>query len=138
MMENILEKAKEIGYALQADERYLRMKAAQDAADADGELQELIGEFNLKRMAINELASADPSEQDAEKQRQLNTEIRAIYAKIMENPSMAAYNEAKTAFDVIARGVNTIINMAIQGLDPDTYDENGGCSGDCSACGGCH
>lgn len=136
-MEKILQMAKDLGHAMQAEESFIKMKAAQDAADADGELQSLIGEFNLKRMAINEEASKE--EQDAEKQKALNVEIREIYAKVMENPSMQAYNEAKTAFDQIARAVTTIINMAMQGLDPDTYDENAGCAGDCSACGGgCH
>ena len=136
-MEKILQLAKDLGHAMQAEESFMKMRAAQETADADGELQPLIGEFNLKRMAINEEASKE--EPDAEKQRALNVEIREIYAKVMENPSMQAYNDAKTAFDQISRAVTTIINMSMQGLDPDTYDENAGCSGDCSACGGgCH
>ncbi len=136
-MEKILQMAKDLGHAMQAEGSFIKMKTAQDAADADGELQALIGEFNLKRMAINEEASKE--EQDAEKQKALNMEIREVYAKVMENPSMQAYNEAKTAFDQIARAVTTIINMSMQGLDPDTYDENAGCSGNCSSCGGgCH
>lgn len=137
-MEKLLEQAKELGHALQADERFITMKAAQDAADADADLQELIGEFNLKRMAINEEALKEDGEKDAEKQRELNVAIREIYAKIMENPSMVAYNEAKTEFDKVAQGVTAIINMAMQGLDPDTYEESQGCAGNCSACGGCH
>lgn len=138
-MEKILQMAKDLGHAMQAEESFVKMKAAQDAADADNDLQALIGEFNLKRMAINEQASKDDAEKDAEKQRALNVEIREIYAKVMENPSMQAYNEAKTAFEQIARAVTTIVNMSVQGLDPDTYDENAGCSGNCSACGGgCH
>lgn len=137
-MEKLLEQAKELGHALQADERFLKMKAAQEAADADNALQELIGEFNLKRMAINEEAMKEEADKDPEKQRELNVAIREIYAKIMENPSMQAYNEAKTEFDKVAQGVTAIINMAMQGLDPDTYEESQGCAGNCSACGGCH
>ena len=34
IMEKLLEQAKELGYALQSDERFMKMKAAQDAADA--------------------------------------------------------------------------------------------------------
>ncbi len=135
-MEKILQMAKDLGHAMQADDSFVKMMAAQNAADADGDLQALIGEFNLKRMAINEEASKD--EPDAEKQRALNMELREAYAKVMENPSMQAYNDAKTAFDQIARAVTTIINMSMQGVDPDTYDENANCGGDCSSCGGCH
>ena len=137
-MEKLLEQAKELGHALQADERFAKMQAAQLAADADAQLQELIGEFNLKRMAINEESLKEDGEKDAEKQRELNVAIREIYAKIMANPSMVAYNEAKTEFDKVAQGITAIINMAMQGLDPDTYEESQGCSGNCSACGGCH
>ena len=135
-MEKILQMAKDLGHALQQEESFAKMQAAQNAADADGDLQALIGEFNLKRMAINEQA-ANP-DADAEKKATLNEEIREVYAKIMENPSMKAYNEAKTDFDQIARAVTTIINMSMQGIDPDTYDENGGCGGNCASCGGCH
>lgn len=137
-MEKLLEQAKELGRALQADDRFLKVKAAQEAADADEQLQELIGEFNLKRMALNEESLKSDEEKDAEKQRELNVALRESYAKIMENPSMVAYNEAKTEFDKVAQGVTAIINMAMQGLDPDTYEESQGCAGDCSACGGCH
>ena len=135
-MEKILQMAKDLGHAMQAQESFANMMQAQNAADADGELQALIGEFNLKRMAINE--EANKEEPDAEKQRELNTEIREIYAKVMENPSMQAYNQAKNDFDQVARAVTTIINMSIQGVDPDTYEENANCGGDCSSCGGCH
>ncbi len=133
-MEKILQMAKDLGHALQREESFAKMQAAQNAADADGDLQSLIGEFNLKRMAINEQA-ANP---DAQKKATLNEEIREVYAKIMDNPSMKAYNDAKTDFDQIARAVTTIINMSMQGIDPDTYDANASCGGNCASCGGCH
>lgn len=52
-MEPILEMAKDLAYAIQQDERYIRTQMAQAAADEDEELQGMIGEFNLKRIAIN-------------------------------------------------------------------------------------
>ncbi len=134
-MERILEMAKELGHAIQQDERFIRLQAAQTAADEDAELQALIGEFNLKRMAINsETAKED---KDEEKLKELNKEIREVYARVMANPSMAAYNEAKTAMDKIINGIGAIVNMAAQGMNPDEYDEHN-CSGNCSSCGGCH
>ena len=72
-----------------------------------------------------------------EKLRALNVEIREVYAKVMANESMAAYNEAKTEMDKLTNAVGAILNMAAQGLDPDDYDEHS-CSGNCSSCGGCH
>lgn len=134
-MERILEMAKELGHAIQQDERFIRLQAAQTAADEDAELQSLIGEFNLKRMAINsETAKED---KDEEKLKELNKEIREVYAKVMANPSMVSYNEAKTAVDKIINGIGAIVNMAAQGMNPDEYDEHN-CGGNCQTCGGCH
>lgn len=136
-MEQILEMAKEIGHAIQQDERFVKLQMAQAAADDDAALQELIGEFNLKRMAINAEAAKPEAEQDEEKVKQLNAELREVYARVMANESMTAYNAAKTELDKIINGVGAIINMAAQGLNPDDYDEHQ-CGGNCSSCGGCH
>lgn len=135
-MEKLLELAKELGHAIQADDRFVRVQMAQAAADEDEALQALIGEFNLKRMAINAEA-AKGEEQDEAKMRTLNEELRAVYARVMANESMAAYNEAKTELDKVTNAIGAILNMAAQGLNPDDYDEHS-CSGNCSSCGGCH
>ena len=50
---DIIEMTRELGRALQNDERYIAMMAARQASDEDEALQEAIGEFNLKRMAIS-------------------------------------------------------------------------------------
>ena len=135
-MEPLLEMAKVLGRVLQQDERFVKMQMAQARADEDEALQALIGEFNLKRMAIN-AESAKGEEQDEEKLRTLNIEIREVYAKVMANESMAAYNEAKTEMDKVTNAIGAILNMAAQGLDPDDYEEHS-CSGNCGSCGGCH
>ncbi len=135
-MEQLLEMAKELGHAIQADERFIKVQMAQAHADEDEALQALIGEFNLKRMAINtEAAKGD--EQDEAKMRTLNEELRAVYARVMANESMAAYNEVKTELDKLVNGIGAILNMAAQGLNPDDYEEHS-CGGDCGHCGGCH
>ena len=90
---DIIALAREIGHQIQADARYTALRTAQADSDADGDLQELIGEFNLKRLAINNEASADAP--DADKQARLNRELREVYAKIMSNEHMKAYEQAK-------------------------------------------
>lgn len=54
---DIIEKARELGRLIQEEESYKKLQDAQKNADADMELQRLIGEFNLKRMSINNEAS---------------------------------------------------------------------------------
>lgn len=135
-MDQLIEMAKEIGFAIQQDERFIRTQMAQAAADEDDALQGLIGEFNLKRMAIsNEMGKED---KDEEKVEALDADIRQIYEKIMSNERMAAYNAAKTELDAVLSQINTVVMMAAQGQDPETALKSGGCSGSCATCGGCH
>lgn len=134
---DIITKARELGKALQQEESYIKLMEAQKTADADTELQSLIGEFNLKRMAINNEASNNDRDQD--KLTQLNNEMREVYSKIMSNENMVAYNDAKEAFDPIATRVLAIIQQSAEGADPETADyTQSSCSGSCSTCGGCH
>ena len=134
---DIIEKARELGKLLQQENSYLKLQEAQTKADADMELQNLIGEFNMKRMSINNEASK--AERDQEKMTKLNTEMREAYSAIMSNENMIAYNEAKDEFDVIANRVLSIIQQSAEGADPETADyTQSGCSGSCSTCGGCH
>ena len=136
-MEALLELAKDLGHEIQRDPRFIRTQMAQAAADEDKELQDMIGEFNLKRMALNAEASKEEAEQDKENVMQLNAELREVYARVMANESMAEYQAAKTELDTVVNGIGAIINMAAQGLNPDDYEEHN-CSGNCSSCGGCH
>ena len=56
----------------------------QAAADEDAGLQDLIGEFNLKRIALNNESTKE--EKDGDKITRLDGEIREVYDKIMQNP----------------------------------------------------
>ena len=134
-MEDMLELARELARTLQHDERFIRTQMAQAAADEDEELQSLIGEFNLKRIAVgNETSKED---KDEAKLKTLDGEIRELYALIMANEHMAAYNEAKTELDKLVNDIGTIITMSAQGQDPDEVQTGGG-GGNCAGCSGCH
>lgn len=133
---DIIELAREIGRKIQKDEDYIKMRIAEEASNADADLQNMVGEFNLKRMAINNEASK--LDRDDKKLEELNAELRSIYADIMQNENMAKYNEVKQAFDTKLQRVLTIINNCAEGADPETTDYVGGCTGSCSSCSGCH
>ena len=74
-MDTILDMAIDLAYQLQQDPRCQAVLAAQKEADADEGLQQLIGEFNMKRMAINTEEGKDENERDVEKLRDLNFKI---------------------------------------------------------------
>ncbi len=133
---DIIEKARELGKLIQQEESYIALQKAQADADADMDLQNLIGDFNMKRMSINNEASK--KDKDRDKLALLNSQMREDYSKIMSNKNMIAYNEAKDAFDVIANRVLAIVQQSAEGADPETADySTSSCSGSCSTCGGC-
>ncbi len=134
-MENIITLARQIGKELQASEAYANFQTAQTNSDKDETLQGLIGEFNLKRMAINQ--EAQNPERSEEKLAELNTELRGVYASIMQNENMQTYNVAKGEIDMLLQRVTTIISLSAEGQDPETADfDPASCGGDCSGCGG--
>lgn len=135
-MDTLLAMAIDLATQLQADPRCEAVLAATKAADEDKELQEKISEFNLKRLAIN--TEEGKEEADADKIRELNQELRTIYAAVMANESMMAYNNAKAELDVLVNKIHFAINLAIQGQDPNLAAQESACSGDCGSCGGCH
>lgn len=133
---DIIEKARELGKLIQQEESYIALQKAQADADADMDLQNLIRDFNMKRMSINNEASK--KDKDSDKLALLNSQMREDYSKIMSNKNMIAYNEAKDAFDMVANRVLAIVQQSAEGADPETADySTSSCSGSCSTCGGC-
>lgn len=132
---DIIEKTRELGKLIQQEEAYKKLHDAEYKADNDNELQELIKEFNLKRLQIN--TETQKTNKDPEKIQELNSEMQKIYANIMSNQNMIDYNAAKQEFDQITTRIMTILQNSAQGEDPETTDYTPSCSGSCSTCGGC-
>ena len=135
-MDTLLAMAIDLATQLQADPRCEAVMAATKAADEDENLQSLISEFNLKRLAIN--TEEGKEEADPEKIRQLNQELRECYAAVMANEKMVAYNEAKGELDQLVNKIQFAIDLAAQGQDPNLAAQESNCTGNCGTCGGCH
>ncbi len=135
---NVIDKARELGKMIQADERYAVYCKAKEANDNDSALQQLINEFQMKRIELN--AEMGKEDRSAEKLTALDNEIKSLYGTIMANPNMAAYNEAKNAMDTMLSQINMVITYSANGEDPETCptEEPHSCGGSCSTCGGCH
>ena len=133
---DIIEQVRNLALELQKDQRYLILENARRLNDADEELQQQIGEFNLARIDLNNEVSKQ--EKDANRITELNEKIQKIYGDIMNNESMPAYNEAKTEMDHLMQYINAILLTAVNGGDPMTVEEPSSCAGDCSGCSGCH
>lgn len=135
---NVIEKARELGVAIQADERYIKYHEAKKNNDNDENLQKLIEEFNFKRVQLNsEMSKPDKNQ---ERLSELDSEIKSLYGNIMANENMSAFNKAKNEMDTLLSQVNMIITMSANGEDPLTcpIEVSSSCSGSCSSCAGCH
>ena len=84
-----------------------------------------------------EIESGKP-EPDQNKINELNEQLMSIYTQVMESENMVAFNKAKDVVDHLMNHVTAILTAAVNGEDPDTYDPDAACTGDCCSCGGCH
>ncbi|MDE6592319.1 MAG: YlbF family regulator [Oscillospiraceae bacterium] len=135
---SVIEKARELGKALQEDEIYSRYKAAKLANDKDESLQKNIVEFNSTKMELNIEMAKDDKDTDAI--TRLNSKLNSIYKEVTENPNMVAFEAARSEMDDILESIHYIITCAANGDDPMTCPDSppaSECSGSCATCGGC-
>lgn len=134
---DIIDMARELGKAIQKDERYLNLQLAAQNTDDDAKLQELIGQYNLKRMSLE--TETQKSDRDPQKMQAYHQELEGLYETIMRIPSMITYNSARTDLDSLLKRVNAIIEQSAGGGDPETADYvEHSCGGQCGSCSGCH
>lgn len=130
-------KFKEAAKELQNDPRYAALHKARKENDEDQDLQDMIGEFNIARLDVNNAMSDD--DRDEKKIAEMNAKINSLYNNIMQHEKMIAYDNAKKDIESFIDYVNVILNAAIEGEDPMLVEEpsNEGCGGSCSSCSGC-
>lgn len=133
---DILDRARELAKLIQEDEVYKKLISARTNSDNDEVLQNKIGKFNLLRLDIdNEIGKSD---RDDERLKMLNSDLHKLYSEIMENENMKSFNDAKNDADMLLNKIYALLTAAFNGEDPDTFDLDSACSGNCSSCGGCH
>lgn len=133
---DILNAAKDLAREIQKSESYINLKIASQNNDNDEKLQDLIGKFNLKKIAISTQMSED--NENSDKISKLNEELKACYEEIMNNSNMLNYMKCKKEFDELIRKINLLVAAGANGEDVDSVNlENSGCTGSCGSCGGC-
>ena len=136
---DVIQATRELGKAIQNDERFKNYVEAKEANDKDQTLQQLIGEFNLKRENLHLEANKSEGTRDDAKVQRFNKELQGCYEKVMANPNMANFAVQKNALDNLLQQVQGIIGLCCEGEDPDTCQYRvSSCTSDCSTCGGCH
>lgn len=138
-MADIIKMARELGAAIQQDERYTDFENARKANEADDALNDLIAKLNFIQIAFNQENNSDKP--DREKLDSYDKEFKEIYTQVMANKNMQNYEKARHAVDDMMNYIIGILSLSVNGEDPAVcephmHDES--CSGSCSGCSGCN
>ena len=132
---DIFEKSRELGELLVASDEYKKVQRAEEAFNDDEFAQKKVAEFNeLQQNVQNMMQTPDPDQAAiaAEADR-----LRNMQAELIEMPSIKAMNVAQTEFSNLLTQVNQVLRFIITGQTEEPESE-GGCTGSCSSCSGCH
>ena len=135
---DVIEITRQLGEAIQRDDRYIAFMEAKRANEEDMELNAMIGKLNLVQMAYqNESGKESPDESKLES---MDREFQQLYGDIMLNENMKRYEERKQTVDDMMNYLIGILSQCVNGADPATCEPvsaDGECTGSCSTCGGC-
>lgn len=136
---DIIKLTRELGAAIQQDERYLAFTKAREENEKDTELNELMSQIQMVQM--NYQLEASKEEPDSAKMQAFEEEFNTLYTKFMANDKMQAYDAARTEVDEMMNYIMQILSLCVNGADPATCEpekHDHECGGSCSSCSGCH
>lgn len=128
-MADVYEIARYLGQMLKEEQVIKELEEARDNYNKDPEVGDLMTEYGVLQQALADMYSSD--DQDKKAADAINERINEIYEKIMKTDAYVKYEEAQDKVNDFMSKINSIIEMEISG-------SNGGCTHDCSTCGGCH
>lgn len=123
----ILKKAHELGELIKNSPEMEKMNEKEKIQENDEKAQELLQEFNLKRMNL----AKDLQEGKIQQAEAIVKNNEAFSKLCKDSKTIAEYVEAKQDFDNMIAKINQVLNYYITGQDS-------GCTHDCKSCGGCH
>ena len=130
-MNDIIEKARELGMMLAESDEMKALKGAEEMQLSDPEAQVLMMEYANTRDRLSQKVAS--GEVDKEGMEAVQTEMEEAFQKLMRNENIKRYIEANKAFRTLIDQVNSIIAFFVKG-----EEQGGSCSGNCSSCGGCN
>ncbi len=130
MSQAVLDKAKELAGVIAQSPEYIAMRATEDAAGQDAELQELFKKYDGIHRDIEEITLK--KEPDFEQMDALARELEEVHEQIKARPMYQALQAARKQFSDMMAQVNRELSSV---LNPG--GSQGGCSGNCAGCAGC-
>ncbi len=132
-MNEVFEKTRELGEAIQRSEEYLALKAAEAKAMKNAEAAEAMGKYmELRHQMEGMIAQGD---KDWVKIKQVSDEMESWQERMNMVDDIIQLNRAQKAFSTLIDEVNSVLRFIVTGEMPSEDKE--GCSGSCATCHGC-
>lgn len=132
-MDIIFEKTRELGQALLESEAYARMKKAEEKAMQNMQAAEMMASYLEKRSQIQEMMEVENPDPGAMKR--LSEEMDSIQEQLHMVDDIVELTAARAEFNGLIGQINQVLQFIVTGR---MTDEEGGCTGSCSSCSGCH
>ncbi|MBO5147077.1 MAG: YlbF family regulator, partial [Clostridia bacterium] len=123
-----VEAASALGEAIRESAEFQAWQSAELAMLQDEKAQTLMSEFKDLQMKLVHASRDDMDKDELEKIRDV---LMDKQKELNEYEVTKNYFDGKKGFETMMRTVNDIIQHFLAG-------DNGGCSGSCSTCSGCH
>ena len=127
---NVFEKAHELGLMITESEEFKKVNETREAQSADGEAALVLMNYNRKRDQLIKEAS-EPGISN-ERMQEIRNDMEKEVDKLNNTKAIADFMEAMQNFNDMMDQINAIVASYINPA------EEGGCSGNCGSCGGCH
>ena len=132
-MDIIFEKTRELGQALLESDVYKKMKDAEEKAMQNVEAAEMMALYLEKRSQIQEMMEVENPDPGAMKR--LSDEMDEVQQKLQMVDDIVALTTARAEFNGLIGQINQVLQFIVTGR---MTDEEGGCTGSCNSCSGCH
>lgn len=131
-MDKVFEKTRELGAALQESDAYKRMQEAEAKAMQNVEAAEMMAQYLEKRGQIQEMMEEENPDPAA--MQRLSNEMDEIQERLQMIDDIAELTQARGEFNALIGQINQVLQFIVTGR----MTEDGGCSGSCDSCSGCH
>ncbi|MDD4080667.1 MAG: YlbF family regulator [Eubacteriales bacterium] len=129
-MEQILDKARELGGMLAESAEFNKMVELEQAAMESPDVTDLYGEYTDLHEQMEALSLEEGGE--AEKD-DLRRDLEGVEERLSNHPEIKALEAARAGFNALMARVNRALQTALQG-----EEEESGCGPDgCAGCQGC-
>ena len=131
-MSKVTDCARALGEAIVASDEYKNMQVTESAAMSDPAVANLMARYMEVKNTLGEVMCQPDA--DANLISQYGQEMDEIQQQLTAMPAVDAMTTARQQFSEMMNQVNSVLEYIITGELP----QQGGCSGNCSGCSGCH